>query len=144
MNPFGILRICWVLAKVPISLLWVFGMNVANFVAPDWTFKMIQKKMKMTGINKPFESTSDLGFMFSIDLVKVRISIFQVCDNQINFFLLFQLSARGNIRDILKEAQVGSPAPNPTLVNLSSKSSTTLLSLAKAGRPMVVNFGSCT
>eukprot|EP00090_Calanus_glacialis_P019795 TRINITY_DN30348_c0_g1_i1.p2 TRINITY_DN30348_c0_g1~~TRINITY_DN30348_c0_g1_i1.p2 ORF type:complete len:125 (+),score=21.01 TRINITY_DN30348_c0_g1_i1:74-448(+) len=124
MNPFGILRICWVLAKVPISLLWVFGMNVANFVAPDWTFKMIQKKMKMTGINKPFESTSDLGFMFSLDLVK--------------------LSARGNIRDILKEAQVGSPAPNPTLVNLSSKSSTTLLSLAKAGRPMVVNFGSCT
>jgi len=124
MNPFDILRIGWVLAKVPVSLLWVFGMNIANLVAPDWTFKMIQQKMKMTGINKPFESTSDLGFMFSLDLVK--------------------LSARGNIRNILKEAQLGSQAPNPTLVNLSTKSSTTLLSLAKAGRPMVVNFGSCT
>ena len=75
MNPFDILRICWVLAKVPFSLLWVFGMNVANTVALDWTFKMVQKKMKTKGINKPFESTSDLGFMFSLDLLKVRSSL---------------------------------------------------------------------
>jgi len=124
MNLFDILQLCWVLAKVPVSLLLVFGMNVANTVAPDWTFKMILKRMKMTGINKPFESTSDLGFMFSLDLVK--------------------LSVGGNIRNILKEAQVGSPAPNPILFDLSNKCSTRLLSVAKLGRPMVVNFGSCT
>ena len=52
-------------------------MNVANTVAPDWTFKMIQKRMNTKGINKPFWSTSDLGFMFSLDLVKVRSSLYK-------------------------------------------------------------------
>ena len=48
------------------------------------------------------------------------------------------------IRDIVKEAQVGSVAPNPMLMDLSTKASKPLLSFAKAGRPLIVNFGSCT
>jgi len=124
MNPFAVYRLGLELVKVPIKLLRVFVMNVANLVAPDWTFKMLKRGSMLEGISKPFESTSDMGFVFSLDMV--------------------WNTTRKEIRDILKEAQVGSPAPNPTLVDLSNKSSTSLLSLAKAGRPLVVNFGSCT
>eukprot|EP00091_Calanus_sinicus_P024117 TRINITY_DN8484_c0_g1_i3.p1 TRINITY_DN8484_c0_g1~~TRINITY_DN8484_c0_g1_i3.p1 ORF type:complete len:125 (-),score=25.25 TRINITY_DN8484_c0_g1_i3:494-868(-) len=124
MKPFDILRIGLVLLKVPFSLLYILCLNLANLVAPTWTFKMIQKRMMMKGISKPFESTSDFQFAFSTEMVKKM--------------------AENKIKDILKEAQCGSAAPNPTLLNLESKASISLLSLAKAGRPMVVNFGSCT
>eukprot|EP00092_Neocalanus_flemingeri_P040739 GFUD01044354.1.p1 GENE.GFUD01044354.1~~GFUD01044354.1.p1 ORF type:complete len:126 (-),score=34.80 GFUD01044354.1:35-412(-) len=120
-----ILKIGWILITVPVSLsVWLL-INVANIIAPDLTFKFMQKKMKMKGLgSKTFESTSDFGFMLSLDMVK------NMASNQ--------------IRDILKEAQHGCSAPNPTMVDLSTKTSTSLLSLAKVGRPLVVNFGSCT
>ena len=66
------------LVKVPIGLLRFFLMNLANLVDPDWTFKMLNRgikmiyKDKMEGISKQFESTSDMGFFFSLDLVWVR------------------------------------------------------------------------
>lgn len=40
--------------------------------------------------------------------------------------------------------EVGSPAPNPVLVRLSDGVECHLLDIAKAGRPLVINFGSCT
>merc|ERR1712127_316805 len=48
------------------------------------------------------------------------------------------------VRDTLKPAQLGQQAPNPTLVDLESKAKKELLSFARAGRPLVLNFGSCT
>jgi len=48
------------------------------------------------------------------------------------------------IRNALKEAQEGSPAPNTEVVNLVSRKSGKLLDWAKKGRPLVLNFGSCT
>ena len=73
MEPLDIFRIGLVLLKVPISLLYVLALNLANLVAPTWTFKMIQKRSKMNGISKPFESTSDIGFMFSTEMVTVSL-----------------------------------------------------------------------
>merc|ERR1739838_1221408 len=124
MRPGDMLKIVWILIKVPFSLALLFVMNMVNCVAPDFTFKFMQKRMKTKGISKPFQSTSDFGFVFSMDLVK--------------------LTTNCQIQDILKEAQVGSAAPNPSLIDLPTKTSITLLSLAKAGSPLVVNFGSCT
>ena len=72
MNPFAVYRLGLVLVKVPIKLLEVFVMNLANLVAPDWTFKMLKRGMKMDGISKPYESTSDMGFIFSLDRIWVR------------------------------------------------------------------------
>merc|ERR1719239_1191339 len=68
------------------------------------------------------KSTEDIGFMFSLDKVKMM--------------------TMNNIRDILKEAQVGETAPNPELIDLETRTKLPLVSLAKAGRPLVLNFGS--
>ncbi len=38
----------------------------------------------------------------------------------------------------------GGPAPNPSLVDLNGITQYHLLEFAKKGRPLVVNFGSCT
>ena len=48
------------------------------------------------------------------------------------------------IRDVLKDAQVGFPSPSPMLLDLDAKVSVSLLSMAKTDRYLVVNFGSCT
>jgi len=127
MNPMSVVRIGWVLIKLPFGLLGVLAMNMVNMVAPEMMFKLFQRMMKDSeemAIAKKFKSTEDFGFLFSFDRI--------------------QMCARGEIRDILKEAQVGCPAPNPTLLNLLDRSSTNLLSLATPGRPLVINFGSCT
>ena len=87
MNPVNILRIGLALARVPFLLLWVLCMRASNFVAPDWTFKIMKrmlykKGIKMDGIT--FERASDLAFLFSIDLVTQNTKV--------------------TIKDILKEA----------------------------------------
>jgi len=123
----SVVRIGWVVVKLPFGLLGVLAMNMVNMLAPEMMFKLFQRMMKdreEMAIAKKFKSTEDFGFLFSFDRI--------------------QMCARGEIRDILKEAQVGCPAPNPTLLNLLDRSSTNLLSLATPGRPLVINFGSCT
>ena len=66
------MKIVLIFIKVPFSLALLFLMNVVNCVAPDFTFKFMQKRMTTKGLSKPFQSTSDFGFMFSMDLVKVK------------------------------------------------------------------------
>ena len=46
--------------------------------------------------------------------------------------------------NVLKEAQEGSPAPSPDLYDLSTRQVVSLLSRARPGRPLVLNFGSCS
>ena len=68
------------------------------------------------------KTIQDFAFILSLDSVTMEV--------------------KGKMRDILKEAQLGLPAPNLELVDLATKAKMPLLSLAKAGRPLVVNFGS--
>ena len=68
------------------------------------------------------KTIQDFAFILSLDSVTMEV--------------------KGKMRDILKEAQLGQPAPNLELVDLATKAKMPLLSLAKAGRPLVVNFGS--
>ncbi|XP_047474175.1 thyroxine 5-deiodinase-like [Penaeus chinensis] len=50
----------------------------------------------------------------------------------------------GNMQEANLTVEVGSPAPNPALVRLSDGVECHLLDMAKVGRPLVINFGSCT
>ena len=68
------------------------------------------------------KTIQDFAFILSLDSVTMEV--------------------KGKMRDILKEAQLGAPAPNLDLVDLATKAKTPLLSFARAGRPLVVNFGS--
>ena len=71
---------------------------------------------------KKIQTIQDFAFILSLDSVTMEV--------------------KGKMRDILKAAQLGEPAPNLELVDLTTKTKLHLLSLAKAGRPFVVNFGS--
>ena len=68
------------------------------------------------------QTIQDFAFILSLDSVTMEV--------------------KGKMRDILKQAQLGQPVPNLELVDLASKAKVPLLSLAKAGVPLVVNFGS--
>jgi len=118
-----------VLVKLPIALLAYLAFNLARIVAPGLLINFIKgsatrQKMPPQKIMDSIKSTEDIGFMFSLDKVKMM--------------------TMNNIRDILKEAQVGQSAPNPELIDLETRAKLPLISLAKAGRPLVLNFGSCT
>merc|ERR1711910_82333 len=118
------------LVKLPVALLAFLAFNLARIVAPGLLVNAIKGSATRREAGMPskmldsIKSTEDLGFMFSLDKVKMM--------------------TMNNIRDILKEAQVGQPAPNPELIDLETRAKLPLISLAKAGRPLVLNFGSCT
>jgi len=117
------------LVKFPIALLAYLAFNLARIVAPSLLINFIKgsatrQKMHPQKLMDSIKSTEDIGFMFSLDKVKMM--------------------TMNNIRDILKEAQVGETAPNPELIDLETRAKLPLISLAKAGRPLVLNFGSCT
>jgi len=116
------------LVKLPIALIAYLAFNLARIVAPSLLINFIKgsaaRQKMMEKQMESIKSTEDIGFMFSLDKVKMM--------------------TMNNIRDILKEAQVGQPAPNPELIDLETRAKLPLVSLAKAGRPLVLNFGSCT
>jgi len=133
-----VLQICLLLLiKLPINLAILLVANIANIIAPDLVLNMVKKLMlkskdladdSATNGNKfkwgNMESSSDVAFFMSLDRVRHQ--------------------TMNQLRDILKEAQMGCAAPNPELIDLDTRAKLPLLSLARAGRPLVINFGSCT
>jgi len=99
--------------------------NLMRMVAPGVMLKKVKEQAKLRGkASMEIKSLDDVGFMFSWDLVK----------NQ----------TRNAVIDIFKAAQLGQEAPDPQLHELSSGNLVSLLGFAKTGRPLVLNFGSCT
>merc|ERR1711970_475543 len=81
-----------VLAQLPFKLLLFLFLNLANIIAPSVTFNLMRKMMSrgnlsMGKMEEKFKSTEDIRFFFSFDKIK--------------------MTTRKEIRDILKEAQVG-------------------------------------
>jgi len=48
------------------------------------------------------------------------------------------------VLDIYKEAKLGSQAPDAKVIKLEDGKEVNLLSFARAGRPLLINFGSCS
>jgi len=127
-----LLSISLILLKLPFHLLTLLLFNLVNLVAPGLVLKTVKKMTNKSNFDdssskfkwSSMESSTDIAFFMSLDRVKQQTSI--------------------QIRDVLKEAQVGEAAPNPELVDLDTRTKVPLLSFARAGRPLVLNFGSCT
>jgi len=107
---------------VLVVLLFVIN-NVMKRIAPNMMLKKFKDKKKGK-MNMEVKSLDDVAYIFSWDMVKARVSI--------------------EVGDILKEAQLGEDAPNPELYDLVKGETTFISNLAKPGRSMVINFGSCT
>jgi len=125
----ALLQVCLKLGFVQIPLclfIHVFS-NISKLLAPQLTFKIVMKmfeKVKIRSFRFKIESVEDLDYIFSWDIKQRFIE--------------------KAIKDVLKEAMVGSDAPNPIIFNMTTSKLTPLLSLSKRGRPLVLNFGSCT
>jgi len=123
------LQVCLKLGFVQIPLclfIHVFS-NISKLLAPQLTFKIAMKmfeKVKIRSFSFKIESVEDLDYIFSWDIKQRFIE--------------------KAINDVLKQATVGSKAPNPIIFNMTTSKLTPLLSLSKRGRPLVLNFGSCT
>jgi len=114
------------MVKLPLKLAATVLLNIANYIAPGPLFTFLDKRIPPHPMPFPseFQSTKDMEFLFSLDRVARRV--------------------RMEVRDVIKPAQLGEKAPDIELMDLDSRKNTSLLSLARAGRPLVLNFGSCT
>ena len=86
--------------------------------------KLIVRKIEGTGVTPP-----------DIDMLVKQTT------RPIAIWALF-----GYMRDgiLYGQASVGKPAPNPPVVRMDGVTQVNLLDFAKVGRPLVMNFGSCT
>eukprot|EP00092_Neocalanus_flemingeri_P097088 GFUD01123678.1.p1 GENE.GFUD01123678.1~~GFUD01123678.1.p1 ORF type:complete len:144 (+),score=31.10 GFUD01123678.1:42-434(+) len=128
-GPVKLLRVGLILLTIPLFLLAYLLVNIIKYLAPNFSFKIGMKMLSNLELQSWFNidqirGAEDIQFLFSPDIMKYFVE--------------------SSIQDILKPANLGSDAPNPQMIELSSKSVTSLLSMAKAGRPLVLNFGSCT
>jgi len=128
LTPFKCLQVLYVLLlPVPGALAFFLVLNLMRFLAPDFTFRMMKKKLATTGtwnFDEKVKSVEDIEYIFSFAPVKET------------FFT--------GISNALKEAQRGSAAPDLELYDLNTRQVVSLLSRARPGRPLVVNFGSCS
>jgi len=127
LTPYKCLQVLYVFLRLPGALAFFLVMNLMRVLAPDFTFRMFKEKIDSSGtmgFAEKIKSLDDMEFLFSFASVKKKFS-----------------NAMGNV---LKEAQRGCPAPNPELYDLNTRKVVSLLSRSRPGRPLVVNFGSCS
>jgi len=128
LTPYKCLQVLYVfLLSVPGALVFFLMVNIMRFLAPDLAFRILKKKLSTTGtwrFDEQVKSVEDIEFLFSFATVKETFST--------------------GLTNALKEAQQGWPAPSPDLYDLRTRQVVSLLSRAKPGRPLVLNFGSCS
>jgi len=121
------LKILNIFLRLPGILAFFLLVNMMKLLAPDFTFRMMKKRFEKTGTRETaekFKSIEDIEYIISFACVKKRF--------------LYALA------DVLKEAQEGCAAPNPELYDLNTRKVVSLLSKSRPGRPLVINFGSCS
>jgi len=117
--------VCWKVAGACAFVLWskflyAFFPNVQRDVVQS------RKEKRPQRMWSAMETEADWGYNFfaTTDMIKERYNSF--------------------IQDPFREAQLNFPAPNPTVVSARSGMQQPLLASEKHGRPLVLNFGSCT
>ena len=64
--------------KIPFHLGQLFLLNLVNYVSPRVAFKLIEYKVSdpnhiKASMSKSIKSTNDMGYLFSLDRVKVNM-----------------------------------------------------------------------
>jgi len=116
-----------VYATVPFQFIILFAMKLSNLIAPGFIIGLMNKKgddMMPAYIRDNLKTVDDAKFLFSSDRIWQMV--------------------KTKLQNIYKDADKGAAAPNPKVVVLDSGEEVDLLSFAKVGRPLVLNFGSCT
>lgn len=116
------LRAALVYASVPLAIIIQKIVRVLYWMGPRVVHPMLYK----AGFVRSEQPDSEaLDFIFSTELIRMLTKM-KVCE-------------------IFKTAAKGKAAPNVELLQLEDQSKPVkLLDLAKKGRPLVLNFGSCT
>ena len=65
--------------KIPFHLVQLFLLNLVNYVSPSAAFQLIEYKVSdpnhiKASMSKSIKSTNDMGYLFSLDRVKVNMS----------------------------------------------------------------------
>merc|ERR1712227_994696 len=136
-DPLRVLHSIWKYLKaflflliVPIVGLVFLILNLLKIIAPGCMFTFATTKiLNQIHLNdwknsSNIKKMSDLEFLFSFDMYK--------------WFVL------KGLEDRLKSSTLGAPAPDVKVLDIFSKKTVSLLSRAKNGRPLVLNFGSCS
>jgi len=124
------LKATLIIFQIPFLCLAFLIAQILKRIAPGLMYKIVTKNMlSQLGIDQwnnseNIQSVDDLNFMFSADIFKFIFS--------------------SGINDAMKDADLGSPAPDVPIMNIHSKKTINLLSLASKGRPLILNFGSCS
>ena len=73
MGPGQLLQLVIVLVKLPLQLIFLALINVANFIAPGLVFTVAKKVFLGSHVGKSItaKSTAEMAFMFSLDRVWV-------------------------------------------------------------------------
>ena len=75
------LKLFLVVLKLPLHLTLLLLFNVINFVSPSAAFKLMQFRINENyfrkSISNSFKSSQDIGFVFSLD--RVKVSMFLGC-----------------------------------------------------------------
>jgi len=128
LTPYKCLQVLYVLLlSVPRALAFFLVVNIMRALAPNLIFRILKPKLEITGtwrFAEKVKSVEDIEFCFSFATVKETYLT--------------------GITNALKEAQKGCAAPSPDLYDLNTRKVVSLLSRSKPGRPLVVNFGSCS
>ena len=154
-DPLRVLHSIWKYLKaflflliVPIVGLVFLILNLLKIIAPGCMFTFATTKiLNQIHLNdwknsSNIKKISDLEFLFSLDMYKVSIKL--VFNAEVLIFFLFQWFVLKGLEDKLKSSTLGAPAPDVKVLDILSKKTVSLLSRAKTGRPLVLNFGSCS
>jgi len=124
------LKAVLIIFQIPFLCLAYLFLQILKRIAPGVAYKIVTSKMLgPLGINQwnnseDIRSVDDMNFMFSSEIFKFIFS--------------------SGIKDAMKDADLGAPAPDVPVMNILSRKTVNLLSLASKGRPLVLNFGSCS
>lgn len=115
------------IAAIPVKVAALLPLKAAAWLAPDFLLYLINRILiteNMDNSPNPKDKEGVLKFITSSDFI----------------FMSYKMQ----MTDIWKKSIKGSIALDANVYDLATSEWVNLLSLAKPGRPMVLNFGSCT